>query len=166
MSESSTQNFFLQCQDIFFFLQNVQTESGATEPPVQWGVGVLSRGWNGRDVTLADHLHQEPRLAMRGAVPLLLALTDKLTFTVQCKLYVRARKNLFYMTVVSSIFTPCYMLHLFRRFGRRYCLHLQGDCWFRLIPKWFSRRMCGCYIRMLGGICVIKGGRRETRGGQ
>jgi hypothetical protein len=53
------------------FLFSIMPRS--TQPPIQWVQLVVTTGVKLQERE-ADHLHQEPRLRMRGAIPLLLFL--------------------------------------------------------------------------------------------
>jgi hypothetical protein len=63
-----------------FFLQNLQIDREATQPPVLLLSGFLLRGQSGRGVKVIMHLYLVPRLRMSEAV-LLLSLHDFMTWT-------------------------------------------------------------------------------------
>jgi hypothetical protein len=57
------------------FSKTTRLALGPTRSPIQWVPGISSWKSSGRHVKWAPHLHLEPRLWMRGAIPLLSLLS-------------------------------------------------------------------------------------------
>jgi hypothetical protein len=52
----------------FFFTPHRPDRLGHIQPPIQWVLGLLQRGYSGRGVRLTTHLYLFPMLRMRGVI--------------------------------------------------------------------------------------------------
>jgi hypothetical protein len=81
----------------FFFLEGIQTQSGAIQPPTQRIPALFTRGYSIRGVNLTMHLHRMPRLSNIGAMSFLKCVscvhTENLMFSRDIKSNAGRSKN-------------------------------------------------------------------------